>query len=82
MGLFEGRIGYPVEFASFLTRYMPPNIALELMLTPEIMSAERAYQLGIINRIVPRERLLEEAEKVAKSVVASIGPLAARAMKQ
>ncbi len=82
IGLFEGRIGYPVEFAAFLTRYMPPNIALELMLTSELMDAERAYQLGIFNKIVPRERLLEEAERVARNIVNNIGPLAMRAMKR
>jgi len=80
-GLFEAKINFPVEFASFLTRYMPFAVVMELLITGNTLSAERAYQLGIINKIVPREKLMEEAEKYAEKICMN-GPLAVRVMKQ
>lgn len=54
--------GHPFE--------MPPRIAREFLLLGEKFTAERAYQLGMINRLVPREALddtaFELAERMAK----------------
>ena len=32
------------------------------------MPAERAYQLGLVNRLVPADRLLAEAERMARTI--------------
>ncbi|PNG24098.1 enoyl-CoA hydratase [Streptomyces cahuitamycinicus] len=48
---------------------MPPRIAKEFLYTGERMSARRAYEVGMVNRVVPREELtwrtLELAERIA-----------------
>jgi enoyl-CoA hydratase len=64
-----------------LPRQLPRAIALELLLTAEPIAAERALQLGLLNRLVPRERLLDEALALARNV-ASNGPLALAAIKR
>lgn len=64
-----------------LTRQMPYARAMEILLTGELITAEEALQFGFINRIVPRENLIEEAEKIAAGIVKN-GPLAVSAVKQ
>ncbi|WP_408648940.1 enoyl-CoA hydratase [Streptomyces poriticola] len=48
---------------------LPPRIARELLYTGDRMSARRAYELGMVNRVVPRaelaDRTLELAERIA-----------------
>ncbi|MFJ4817695.1 enoyl-CoA hydratase [Streptomyces sp. NPDC088801] len=48
---------------------MPPRIAKEFLYTGDRMSARRAYEVGMVNRVVPREELtwrtLELAERIA-----------------
>ena len=61
----------------FLPRAVGEKIAAELMMTGDTVSAERALQIGMINRLVPAESLMEEATKTAKKLAlaptASIG---------
>ncbi|MBU2514332.1 enoyl-CoA hydratase/isomerase family protein [bacterium] len=64
-----------------LTRQMPYAKAMEILLTGELITAEEALQYGFINKIVPRESLIEEAEKIA-GIIAKNGPLAVSAVKQ
>lgn len=53
----------------------------DLFLTGEAVTAERARQLGLVQRVVPSESLMEESLQVARSIVAG-GPEAIRATKQ
>jgi enoyl-CoA hydratase len=64
-----------------LPRQIPRALALELLLTAEPIPAERALALGLLNRVVPRERLLDEAFALARSVAAN-APLALAAIKR
>ena len=80
-GLGEVMINFPVEFSAFLVRHMPRAIVNELLLTANILDARRVYEVGMINKIVTREHLMPEAEKIAKKICAG-GPLAVRAMKK
>jgi len=52
--------------AMILPRLMPIGAALDMMLTGEKMSAEEAYRLGLVQKILPREKLMEEAERKAQ----------------
>jgi len=45
---------------------MPARVAKEMLFLGERMPAERAYQVGMVNRVVPREKLREETLAVAK----------------
>ena len=51
-----------------LPRAIAPNLALEMILTGEPIPAARAYEIGLINRIVPLARLRSEAFKVATRI--------------
>jgi len=64
-----------------LARQIPYCKAMEILLTGEPMSAEEALRVGLINEIVPRERLLERAFTVARTIAAN-GPLAVRKIKE
>jgi len=64
-----------------LPKQIPPRIAMELALTGEFISAERAYELGLINRVVEPGTALEQAIALARTVAAN-GPLAVAASKR
>jgi len=64
-----------------LPRQLPYARTMEILLTGELMSAGEAYQLGFVNRVVPRERVMEEAERFAR-IIAGNGPLAVTALKK
>ncbi|MEQ8516890.1 MAG: crotonase/enoyl-CoA hydratase family protein, partial [Chromatocurvus sp.] len=64
-----------------LPKQIPPRIAMELALTGEFISAGRAYELGLINRVVDSGTALEQATLLAKAIAAN-GPLAVAASKQ
>lgn len=53
-----------------LARALGPYRAMELILTGEPLSAEEAYRAGLINRLVPPERLLDEARELAHTIAA------------
>jgi enoyl-CoA hydratase/carnithine racemase len=80
-GLPEPKVGIPTIFAGFLTRYMPQAIANELLLAGTNIDAKRAYEIGLINKVVSEERLMLEAERIANTLCNN-APLAVRAMKQ
>jgi len=60
---------------------LPYAIGMELLLTGDSMDAETAARWGLVNRIVPAERLLEEAHAVAAKIAAN-APLATQAAKE
>ena len=62
-------------------RQLPYPIAMWLLMSGETMSAEEALKYGLINEIVPTNKLMEEAEKRA-SIICQNGPLAVRAIKE
>jgi enoyl-CoA hydratase len=64
-----------------LPRQIPWAVAMEILLTGQTISAERALQVGLINRIVEPADLLEEARTLARTV-ATNAPLAVRAAKE
>lgn len=80
-GLGEGLLNFPVEFAGLLARYLPRVIANQLLLTARPLPAQRLYEVGAINQIVERPRLMPAAEKVAGQICAC-GPGAVSVMKR
>jgi enoyl-CoA hydratase/crotonobetainyl-CoA hydratase len=60
---------------------IPLQIALELGLTGETITAARAHKLGLVNRVVPASRVLPEALALAALINAN-GPLAVQATKR
>jgi enoyl-CoA hydratase len=64
-----------------LPRQLPWAIAMEILLTGERMSAVDAARHGLVNRVVPADQVMAEAERFARTIVAN-GPLAVRAIKR
>lgn len=64
-----------------LTRAVGKAIAMEMILNNRTLTAQEAYQFGLVNRIVPMDTYLVEALKFAEEI-ASRAPLAVRAAKK
>jgi len=64
-----------------LPRIVGVGKAKELIFTGDIISADEAYRLGIVNRVVPAEKLNEEVEALAQKIL-SKGPIALRLAKE
>jgi len=60
-----------------LPRLVGRGRALELLLTGEVIDAQEAYRIGLVNRVVPADRLLAVAESLLRTILAN-GPLAVR----
>jgi enoyl-CoA hydratase/carnithine racemase len=79
-GITEARWGRGAPWAAPLPWLVPPRVALELLLTGEPIGARRAYEVGLVNRVVPDAALREEAGRLAATVAAN-APLSVRAAK-
>ena len=78
----EIRSGTVADAASIkLPKRIPYHIAMEMLMTGRWMDAEEAARWGLINRIVPADKLLEEALKLAEEI-ASGPPLVMAAIKE
>jgi methylglutaconyl-CoA hydratase len=71
------KIGYPEArrglvaglVMTFLRRQVGERNMRELLLGSELMDAERARKMGLINRVVAQDELISEAQKFAESVL-------------
>jgi len=70
LGLFPGAGG-----TQRLPRLVGKGLAIEMMLTGEAISAQEAYRIGLVNKVVPATELLPTAEKLAQQILAK-APLA------
>jgi len=77
----EGKVGITGGMVAGLAARIPHKIAMEMMLIGEAMSAERAYQVGLANRIVANGTEIEEAISLAEKIV-DLAPLALATMKR
>lgn len=64
-----------------LTRAVGKGRAMEMVLTGKFINAQEAYQFGLVNRVVPMEVYLSEAQKLAKEI-AAMPPIAVRLAKE
>tara|TARA_R110000772_G_scaffold165646_5_gene277234 strand:+ start:67912 stop:68661 length:750 start_codon:yes stop_codon:yes gene_type:complete len=64
-----------------LPKQIPSRIAKELALTGDFISAHRAFDLGLINEVVPAGSALDAAKALARKIAAN-GPLAVALSKQ
>ncbi len=81
--------GYPQPARGFMSvgghNWLPRMTfrgkAYEMMLTGDVVDAREAYRVGLVNKVVPADQLLAEAEKLAKRICAN-APLAVRFTKE
>ena len=72
---------FPPLAAAILPYIVGPKLALELVLTGETMSAERARELGLVNWVVPQDELQNKVDEVIAKVTAQSGPVLTMAKK-
>jgi enoyl-CoA hydratase len=60
-----------------LPRLVGKGIALQLILSGEMIDAQEAYRIGLVNKVVPAADLMAESEKVMRGILA-MAPLAVR----
>jgi enoyl-CoA hydratase/carnithine racemase len=77
----EAKWSRGAPWAAPLPWMIPPRVALELLLTAEPIDAHRAHEIGLVNRVVPLDRLQEEARALAMRI-AQNAPLSVRAGKR
>jgi enoyl-CoA hydratase len=79
LGTPEVKLGLMCGYAGTqrLPRLVGKGRALEMLLTGEMVEAAEALRIGLVNRVVPRERLLPEAEALLQKMLAN-GPLSLR----
>jgi len=64
-----------------LVRQLPHAIAMEMLLTGDVITAETALCYGLVNRVVDAANVLDEAHRLAARIAAN-GPLAVQAIKR
>ncbi|MFT8246690.1 enoyl-CoA hydratase/isomerase family protein [Roseomonas sp. BN140053] len=77
----EARVGATVGGIAALAARVPHKIAMELMLLGEPISAQRAHEVGFVNRLVPAGTQVETAVALARTM-AGHAPLVLGALKQ
>jgi cyclohexa-1,5-dienecarbonyl-CoA hydratase len=72
---------FPPLAAAILPYILGPKLALELVLTGETVSAERAQELGLVNWVVPENELESKVTELIAKITAHSGPVLTMAKK-
>ena len=82
MNIAEARWNQGAGFVGWLPRLIGIPHALEVcLLADRRLSAQRAYEVGFVNRVVPKEELMDEAVDWARTII-SMAPRAIRNFHQ
>jgi enoyl-CoA hydratase/carnithine racemase len=76
----EARWGRGSPWAAPLPWLIPPRVAMELVVTARPIDAARAFQIGLVNEVVPAAELDGAAQAMAEAIAAN-APLSVRAGK-
>jgi cyclohexa-1,5-dienecarbonyl-CoA hydratase len=72
---------FPPLAATILPFLVGPKVALEIILTGEAISAERGLELGLVNRLVPEDKLDKTVEELVARISGHSGPVLTMAKK-
>ena len=81
LGITETKWSLLPPFGTILPKMIPLSAVLELVFTAQPMTAQRAYDIGFLNKVVPGEDLMEEALGMAQTI-AENAPLAVQSFKE
>ncbi len=81
LGITETKWSLLPPFGTVLPKSMSLSAVLELVLTAQPVSAQRAYDMGFLNKVVPADQLMPEALKLAGQIAAN-APLATQYFKE
>lgn len=77
----EVKVGRGSPWAVPLPLLIPPRMAMEILLTGDPITAQRAYEIGLVNRVVPAADLRTAAQELAERIAAN-APLSVAAAKR
>jgi len=77
----EVKVGRSSPWAAPLIHMIPQRIMMEILLTGKPISAQRAYEIGLVNRIVEPDELLPAALGLAADIIEG-APLSVRAARE
>jgi enoyl-CoA hydratase/carnithine racemase len=80
-GITEVRVGRGAPWAAPLSWLIPPRIALQILLTGDPITAQRAHEIGLVNEVVPASGLRTAAQALAERIAAN-APLSVLAAKR
>jgi len=83
LGLPEVGLGYipSAGGTQTLPRHVPPGVAMQMILTGDPIDAPTALRYGLVQRVVPRERLYPEAEALARKILSQPAAAVRRAKR-
>ncbi len=77
----EVKVGRGSPWAAPLSWLVPPRVALQIVLTGDPVPARRAFEIGLVNEVVPAAELRATAQAVAERIAAN-APLSVLASKR
>jgi enoyl-CoA hydratase/carnithine racemase len=77
----EVKVGRGAPWAAPLPWLIPPRIAMQLLLTGDPITAQRAHEVGLVNEVVPASQLRAAAQAMAERIAAN-APLSVLAAKR
>lgn len=77
----EALVGRGAAWAAPLVHMVSPRVILELMLTAQPITAQRAYEIGFVNHVVVDDAVLAKALEMAQAIIAG-APLFGSAAKR
>ena len=77
----EAKVGRGSPWAAPLIHMIPQRIMMEILLTGEPIDAQRAYEIGLVNRIAEPGKLMEDSLALARKILAN-APLSVLAGKE
>lgn len=77
----EAKVGRGMPWAVPLTHMIPQKVLLEILLTGDPITAQRAYEIGFVNHVVPADQLMPKALAMAETI-AENAPLTVAAAKE
>src|SRR3954453_8829687 len=80
-GVTEVKVGRGSPWAAPLSWIVPPKVAAQILIAGEPIDAQRAYELGLVNKVVPLDDLRDTVQQMAEGIAAN-APLSVRAAKK
>src|SRR5215510_1512161 len=77
----EAKVGRGMPWAVPLTHMIPQKVLLEILLTGNVITAQRAYEIGFVNHVVPADQVMPKAMEIAETI-ADNAPLTVAAAKE
>jgi len=80
-GITEAKVGRGMAWAVPLIHMIPQRVMMEILVTAQPISAQRAYEIGFVNHVVEPAAVMPKALEMARQIVEN-APLTVAAAKE